>query len=259
VRPIVLLHGFTGSPCSWLPVVSQLQAPLVLAPALVGHDGRRDAENVQCFEDELDRLAEIVRAVRQGPAHVAGYSLGARLALGLVLSHPELFSSATLIGVQPGLRLPIERAARQLIDQAWCELIEREGVAAFVSAWEVEPIFHGQTPAQRLAQRAIRCSHTPSGLIRALRTTGLGVMPCLIDRLREARIPIQLLVGERDRKFRTLAESLIPMLQRPSLEIVSGAGHNLLVERPELIARAIARGALPCHESTGYSSPVSKT
>ncbi len=243
MRPIVLLHGFTGSPSSWWRVIEALGAPLVLVPALLGHGGRHDAAAVRGFDEELDRLALLIRAASAGPAHIAGYSLGARLALGLVLRHPELFASASLIGVHPGLSHPTERMARRLIDEAWCDLLQRDGLGAFVDAWEAQPIFFGQSPEQRAAQREIRLSHSASGLIRSLRATGLGVMPCLEGALGRAEIPIDLLVGERDSKFVALAESVASSLPRPRLELVSGAGHNLLIERPDVVVRAIARGA----------------
>jgi 2-succinyl-6-hydroxy-2,4-cyclohexadiene-1-carboxylate synthase len=112
-----------------------------------------------------------------------------------------------------------------------------------VDTWESQPIFSGQSPEQRAAQREIRRSHSASGLIVSLRATGLGVMPCLENALGRADIPIDLLVGERDSKFVALAESVASSLPRPRLELVSGAGHNLLIERPDVVVRAIARGA----------------
>ena len=49
--------------------------------------------------------------------HLVGYSMGARLALGILAEHPELWEDgtirgATLIGVNPGLE-PEDRAARK--------------------------------------------------------------------------------------------------------------------------------------------------
>lgn len=248
MRPLVLLHGFTGSPASLGPVVDRLDGARCTIPALVGHDPRLDDDrSVESFDAEVARLARRIAARGAGPVHVAGYSLGARLALGLLSSRPELFASATLIGVHPGLTSPSEITARRLADQAWCELLEREGIAAFVAAWEAQPLFGSQSrlsPAARAAQRAIRLSHSPDGLARALRATGLGGMPDLHARLARVTPHVDVVVGELDEKFRALAAPLVASLPDASLEVVSNAGHNLPLECPDAVARAIARGAL---------------
>lgn len=226
-------------------MVSRIGCSLVLMPALVGHAGRPDPR-VRSFDDEVERLALLVRRAAFGPAHLAGYSLGARLALALLLAHPDLFSSATLIGVHPGLAHPTERAARQLADAAWCRMLEEEGIDAFVAAWEAQPLFSSQSrvPRARLdEQRAERRSHQAAGLIQSLCTTGLGRMPDLAPRLGEIAVVVELLVGELDPKFRALAEEICGALAAGRVEVVSDAGHNLLLEAPDSVVRAITREA----------------
>jgi 2-succinyl-6-hydroxy-2,4-cyclohexadiene-1-carboxylate synthase len=178
--------------------------------------------------------------------HLAGYSLGARLGLGLLLRHPELFASATLASVHPGLGHPTERAARRLADCAWCELLEARGITAFVDAWQAQPLFSYEarlSRAERDMQREIRLSHSASGLCRSLRATGLGQMPSYAARLGELELPVTLLCGDLDSKFRELATQLVSSLSDGTLEVVPDAGHNLLMERPDIVAGAIARGA----------------
>lgn len=235
MRPLFLLHGFTGSAESFRFVTALLDAPLVLAPALTGHGAESDAAD---FDAEIERLAQIASTL-PAPAHLAGYSLGARVGLGLLLCHPELFASATLIGVHPGLSHPTERAARRLGDESWCALLEREGLAAFVAAWQAQPLLATQARlprAVRDAERAIRLSHTALGLARSLRATGLAAMPSYAARLHEIRTPVEVLVGGLDRKFHALPHP-------GTRQVVAGAGHNLLIECPDAVARAIARGA----------------
>jgi len=74
---LLCLHGFTGSPMSW----DFLGKSTRIAPALLGHSGSSADAEVHRFEDEIDRLAAL--AVGAGALHVVGYSLGARLALGM--------------------------------------------------------------------------------------------------------------------------------------------------------------------------------
>jgi 2-succinyl-6-hydroxy-2,4-cyclohexadiene-1-carboxylate synthase len=239
---LLVLHGFTGSERSWSGVVELGTMGPVLAPALSGHDGRPGAPGVRRFEDEVDRIAALVRASGARDLHLAGYSLGARVALGLLVRHRELFASASLVGVHPGLASDHERALRIESDEAWCRLLEREGLSAFARAWQNQTLFATQArlPAEVLAkQETERLSHDPRGLIHALRCLGLGRMPDFLPALPALDLPVQLLVGGLDDKFRALAHDMARVMRRAKVIEVSGAGHNLLLERPAAVREAM--------------------
>lgn len=242
---VVLLHGFTGSPASWDDVVARLEPrPEILAPALAGHDPADSGDGGESFAGETERLlARIVAWAGAGPVHLAGYSLGARLALALAARNPELFVSATLIGVNPGLTGPAERADRRAADGRWLELLDR-GIAAFVDEWERLPLWASQSrlpPARLAAQRAQRLRHDARGLQRSLRATGLGEMPDLRPQLARVQLPVTLMVGADDPKFLALAEETAALLPDGRVVVVPGAGHNLPLERPEAVATELNR------------------
>jgi 2-succinyl-6-hydroxy-2,4-cyclohexadiene-1-carboxylate synthase len=177
--------------------------------------------------------------------HVVGYSLGARLALGLALRHPARVTRLTLISGHPGLAAENERAQRRASDAAWCELLETRGIEAFVEAWQAQPLWASQArlPAAVSNQRKKeRLSHTAAGLCRSLRVTGLAEMPSYLAALAEIRAPVEILAGALDRKFSDLAHLLAKNIEHARLEIVPDAGHDLLLERPDFITRVIQRG-----------------
>jgi len=238
----LLLHGFTGSERSWANVVQLEAGSAVLTPALTGHDGHPGAPGVRTFEDEVDRLAAFVRGAGARGVHVAGYSLGARVALGLLVRHRELFESAVLVGGHPGLETDRDRTLRMESDEAWCRVLESEGLSAFVRAWQKQPLFATQSelPAEVLAkQEAERLSHDPRGLAHALRCLGLGRMPNFRPALPALDLPVKLLVGGLDSKFRELARAMAEVLPRAKVIEVAGAGHNLLLERPAFVRQTI--------------------
>ena len=248
---LVLVHGFTGSPASFdelLPyLLARQPAVRVFRPALLGHGARPDPVPRR-FEQEVDRLAGEIRGAGFSGAHLCGYSLGARVALGLLARHARLFSSATLISVHPGLGGDAERAARVGGDERWCQLLLRQGSARFLRTWEEQPLFATQQalPAARLArQRAIRHGHTADGLQQSLRVLGLGRMPDLRGVLRVQPLRVELLVGALDAKFLTLALELARAAP-VRLQRVEGAGHNLLLEAPEHVARVLTRALEVC-------------
>jgi 2-succinyl-6-hydroxy-2,4-cyclohexadiene-1-carboxylate synthase len=239
----LLLHGFTGSTESWAGVLPLENRRAVLAPALTGHDGHPGAPGVRSFEDEVDRLAALVRALGPRNTHVAGYSLGARVALGLLVRHRELFASAVLIGGHPGLESDRERALRVESDEQWCHLLEEQGLQAFVRAWQAQPLFATQArlPAEVLKkQESDRLSHDPRGLIHSLRCLGLGKMPNVRPALAGLELPVKLLVGSLDTKFCALARAMALVMPQATVIEVADAGHNLLLERPAAVRSALS-------------------
>ena len=65
-------------------------------------------------------------------------------------------------------------------------------------------------------------------------------MPPLWDRLGELAMPVTLVVGERDAKFRAIAERMAERLPDAEVVVVAGAGHAVALEDPEAVAEAIA-------------------
>jgi 2-succinyl-6-hydroxy-2,4-cyclohexadiene-1-carboxylate synthase len=53
------------------------------------------------------------------------------------------------------------------------------------------------------------------------------------------RVPVTLVVGERDAKFRDVAERMAPLLRDGRVVVAPGAGHAVHLEAPGEVARAI--------------------
>jgi 2-succinyl-6-hydroxy-2,4-cyclohexadiene-1-carboxylate synthase len=209
---------------------------------LLGHDGTAGEQGATSFEDEVDRLAQQVARQAFGRAHLAGYSLGARVALGLLVRHRELFDAATLLAVHPGLETERERAERQALDGTWQRLLRDEPLEVFCERWETRPIFRSQKrlgPAVLAEQRRLRLGHHPAGLGRALAVLGLGAMPCYRASLPALDLPLRLVAGELDTKFTDLARSMVTSLPRADLCTVPDSGHNALLEQPDVVAQLL--------------------
>jgi 2-succinyl-6-hydroxy-2,4-cyclohexadiene-1-carboxylate synthase len=243
MTPIVFLHGFSGGPSYWDRARAALARPSPSsAIVLPGHGpdpwfpASRDRAT---FADAVTALAEKWPVGER--AIVVGYSMGARLALGLMVSRPALFARAVLVGVHPGLSDPSERAERAALDEARAAAIARDGVDAFIDAWEREPLFASQAslaPAVRAAHRRLRTNHTPAGLSWAMRELGLGHMTALGRAAGASRVPVTLVTGERDAKFTALAASLSAE-SGFAHRVVRGAGHDVSLEAPLELARII--------------------
>ncbi|MEG1970071.1 MAG: alpha/beta fold hydrolase [Burkholderiaceae bacterium] len=238
----VLLHGFAGAPASWTQVAAPLAARgAVLAPALMGH--AHQPASAASFYDEIDRLAGVMADAGLAGAHLCGYSLGARVAFGLLVRHRPLFSGATLIGGHPGLAASDPaRTDRAAADERWAEIAETAGAAEFARQWAGQPIFASQAglaAAVQTEQQTIRQDHDGPGLARAMRALSLARMPDWRPHLATIDVPVTLMVGERDTKFRALATEALSLLPQARLIVVENAGHNVLLEAPEIVTSTL--------------------
>jgi 2-succinyl-6-hydroxy-2,4-cyclohexadiene-1-carboxylate synthase len=144
-----------------------------------------------------------------------------------------------LVGASPGIADAAEREERRRADAALADRIEAIGVAAFAKEWGAQELFAGQDERVAAAAHADRLRNTAHGLADALRGLGTGVMPSLWDRLGELAMPVTLVVGERDAKFRAIAGRMAPAIRDCRVVVVDGAGHAAQLEQPEIVAAAL--------------------
>jgi 2-succinyl-6-hydroxy-2,4-cyclohexadiene-1-carboxylate synthase len=235
---IVLLHGFTHTGASWDPVIAAVgERYRAIAPDIRGHGSASDAEPVT-----LEAVIDDVGAPALGRFTLAGYSMGGRVALHVALALPDRVDRLVLIGASPGIADPDERAARQRSDEQLAAKIERSEIEDFARRWAQTPVLAG-LPDEVLARvHADRLRSAPSGLARALRGLGTGALPSLWERLGELSMPTALVVGERDRKFRSIAEGMAVRIPGAELVVVPGAGHAVHLEAPEEVGAVIVTG-----------------
>lgn len=233
---LVLLHGFTQTGRSWGPVVDALVPRYrCLAPDLPGHG--------DCAERRpagFDAVAAYLGALKPARYTLCGYSMGGRLALDAALRLPGRVGRLVLVGASPGLAGAAEREARRVADLELADRIEAIGLAAFVEEWERQPLFATQPRGVLELARADRLRGSAPGLAAALRGMGTGAMAPLWDRLGELAMPVTLVVGERDERFRAVAERMAAALGDARLVVVAGAGHAVHLEQPHAVADAIA-------------------
>ncbi len=245
--PTLLLHGFSQTVESFRPVLLRIDKRFDLrAMPLPGHVEGPRLEGGESFETVVDRFAAdlLKRGLRD--LHVVGYSLGARLALALLVRHRALFRAGTLIAVHPGLSLATERAARAERDAVWIQTLRHDGLELFIQAWEQQPLFESQASlpeASRSQQHAQRLRHEAEQLAFVLESLGLAQMPCFLDDLPHLTLPVDLLAGASDEAFCTLAETIASRLPRARVGLVPQAGHNAVLENPSKVARWIEERA----------------
>jgi len=236
---IIFLHGFLGSGSDWVPIARQLENEYCcILVDLPGH-GESDIEangNPDLFFTEtVDALAmELSSSATPEPCFLVGYSMGGRIALSLLLRHPELFEKAIIVSASPGLRTEKERLSRRESDEGIARKIERN-FDGFIKAWYEQPLFATLKSHPIFKEvESERKINNPENLALALRLLGTGRQPSAWDELQQNRVPIQFFAGEKDLKFVEIGHQMVNLCPYSSLEIFAECGHTLHLENRTL-------------------------
>jgi 2-succinyl-6-hydroxy-2,4-cyclohexadiene-1-carboxylate synthase len=229
----VLLHGFTQTSRSWDRYIDLLQPE----QSIIRFDAPGHANSTSVSAD-LPTTATMV-AEQGSKADYIGYSMGARLVLHIALLHPDSVRRLVLISGSPGLRSPSERSARVQSDEKLALEILEIGVEKFVAKWLSAPMFAGLISTSADIQDRLR--NTAEGLASSLRTSGTGSQQSLWDRLSELSMPVLLIVGENDQKFRQINSEMKNLISsQTELVIIQNAGHAVHLEQPKHCVSVIA-------------------
>ncbi len=177
-------------------------------------------------------LNEEARADGSPRRVLVGYSMGARLALHALLADGP-WDAAVLVAPHPGLESEEEKAARRAADAEWAHRALSGDWKEFLKRWEGQAVIRGTSNIEwKMADRA--------GLVKRRREVArsfvdwsLGTQEPLWERLPEIACPVLWCAGERDAKFRALAERAAELLPGGELWVAQGAGHRVPWDSPE--------------------------
>jgi 2-succinyl-6-hydroxy-2,4-cyclohexadiene-1-carboxylate synthase len=234
---VALLHGFTGAGSAFDHLRDTLGTRFrAVAPDLPGHGESPQATGWG------GALEDLRAALPREPFFLAGYSMGARLALAFALGHPSSVCALVLESGSPGIEDPAEREERRAEDEQLAGLVLREGVAAFVARWEEHPTLaslRDLPPPLAAALRARRLRSSAAGLASALRHLGAGAQPPLWDELSRLRVPTLVVTGERDAKFTLIGRRMAERIPKARLLLLPGSGHSPHLEAPARYVEAL--------------------
>lgn len=238
--PVILLHGFTGDRTTWNNLGQTLKDFYqVITIDLLGHGKTSSPHLWERYE--MNKAAKdiiyIMDKLQLDSAHLLGYSMGGRLALGVATMFPERIKSLLLESSSPGLKTEKERKTRIQNDESLAAKILDKGIESFVSYWENISLFQTQKSLPMNVQYQIRTQrlhNDPIGLANSLKGFGTGRQPSLWHTLNEFNLPVLLLCGELDEKFCKIAQEMNQLLPQSTLIEIKKAGHAIHVEEPEI-------------------------
>lgn len=226
MNPAVFLHGFLGAPAEWSPVLQELQGIPCQTPALP-----MAADWISGVEALLERLP--------GRSHLIGYSMGGRLAIGCAIAAPDRFKSLVLVSCHPGLEKTADRCERRERDDRLADELIRTPAVEFLTKWYDQPLFAAVTPSIKAQWIVERESMDRAQQAQWLRAFSVSAQPDYWPHLRRLKIPVTFVAGERDNKYRRIAERLRAEAPSITIEIVPNVGHAVHREVPQTIGRLL--------------------
>jgi pimeloyl-ACP methyl ester carboxylesterase len=239
--PLVFVHEFSSDARSWDAQVGFFSRyycctvycargyPPSDVPQSVGaYDQIRAAED----------LADVVRAVCDGPAHIVGLSMGGFAALHLGLCHPQLVRSLVVAGVGYGAK-PEQQAEHSASSKRDADHAEAIGMAAFArnlagSRYAQCLRAKDESAWLRFAERL--AEHSVIGMAMTLRGV-LATRPSLwhlADRLRGLDRPTLLVAGDEDTPCLEPGLFLKATLPDAAFCVMPRTGHLINLEEPSL-------------------------
>ena len=260
--PVTLLHGFTQSGRSWHEVISKMPRGWQwILPDLRGHGDTRvrpgAAHTMDACTADLEMLWDHIGVQR---THLAGYSMGGRLALHVAAARPDRVLSLLTIGAHAGLDEDA-REGRRRGDEAMAQRIESDGLEAFVNYWTSLPLFGGlerRGPSFVAQVRAERMNNRVAGLAESLRGMGAGAMRPVWNELARVNCPCTFVAGQLDHGYVASARRLAESVPNGRVVVVQRSGHTVHQERPDAFARLLL-AHLEAATEKSEASPSSST
>jgi pimeloyl-ACP methyl ester carboxylesterase len=223
---VVFLHGAGGGHQHWLYPVRDLSWSPSYAPDLPGH-GRSEGVAADTVSSYGDWTVAFLDALGQDRAVLVGHSMGGAIAMDVALRYPHRVAGLGLVA--SGARLRVAPAILEGLRQ------DKGGTVRLLTEYTYGPEVTDEmlrlgrrqldeTPADVLVQDFTACDR-----FDVMERVGHLTAPTLVVcGTKDRMTPIKYSIYLRDR------------IAGASLQLVEGAGHMVMVERPQAVVRALS-------------------
>lgn len=228
-KPIVFLHGNAETHHTWRPQLEYFARDYrVVAPDLRGHGDSDKPVGAYPMSAFVADLVGLLDALAIDQAVIAGHSMGSRVAMSVVLEHPQRVAAMVLSGAAA---TPFGKA-NERIERVRTLGLERE-LREFIE-FESSPDSPEELKRQLLAHALNTPERVRIELCKTVSTFDVS------NRLSEIDKPTLIMVGELDRGAPiSAARQLQEGIRKSRLVVIPGIAHFPMLERPERINQEI--------------------
>jgi pimeloyl-ACP methyl ester carboxylesterase len=234
--PIILIHGAGGNHLSWPPQLRRLPDQRIFAPDLPAH-GKSEGIGRHTIEDYVQDVLEFMSELKIYSAILVGHSMGSAVALSAAIHFPKRVTALGLIG--SGVRLRVAPAL----------LRASSDPSTFASAVRMINDASFSSQSSRIKELSIQ-------QMMETRSTVLygDLMACdafdAMGQLSKLSRPTLIICGSDDTMTPLrYSEFLRDHIAGARLEVVSNAGHMVMLEQPDLGSGLLADffNSIPYH------------
>jgi 2-succinyl-6-hydroxy-2,4-cyclohexadiene-1-carboxylate synthase len=229
--PLFFLHGFLGSSLDWTEIVQLLSPRFSCYPLDLPWQEKLN------FNEAVLHLKDQIKALNVSPGVLVSYSLGGRLGLKLASLFPELFSHCIFLSTHPGIEEEELRRLRATKDQAWIDLVQKEGVERFLKKWYAQPLFSSLKMEGDLLQRRQKCPK--NAIAWVLKHWSASCQEPLWETLCAQTTPTLFLFGKEDLQYHAVYNRIFDLGSPLQVEWIEDAAHAIHIEQPRSCAHAI--------------------
>jgi pimeloyl-ACP methyl ester carboxylesterase len=222
--PVVLIHGAGGTHLFWPSEVRRLHGFRVYALDLPGH-GKSAGRGQQSITAYAGSVIDWLAALDMHRAVFIGHSMGGAIVQTIALDYPEHVLGLGLVG--SAAKLPVNP---QLLDDSANPTTFHLAIESIVS-WSFGP----DVPKSLVEMAGKRFSEVRPSVLQG------DLIACdafdVTDRVMDIVQPALVICGSEDKMTPSRnSQFLADTLPAARLEIIPGAGHMVMIEKPQEVA-----------------------
>ncbi|KAK6133984.1 hypothetical protein DH2020_032275 [Rehmannia glutinosa] len=202
----------------WIPIMKAISSSTrCIAIDLPGHGSKLQYHGINGSDQPnlsidvvVDILCKVLNNLTPQKVILVGYSMGARISLYTALKCSDKVEKAVIISGSPGLIDNDARAIRKAKDDFRASTLISNGLDFFTEAWYAEGLWASlrshphfkEIVSNRLQHDDL---HTLGKVLSGL---SIGRQPSLWEDLKQCKVPLQIIVGEKDVKFKAIAREM---------------------------------------------------
>ena len=250
-HPVILIHGLGGSMWHWEhQQVALAQSHRIITPDLLGSGLSEKPELVHSPAFLLDTFRTFMDALHLQKATLIGSSMGAGIAIGMSLEHPDRVAKLVLIGGFPSNILDNLQSprTRQFIRHRPAPWLSKWG-SRITGRWSIKlilkEIIHDEALISPMVVERAHHLRAQPGFFSAMYSQ-LDQIPgwetTFAHRITEILHPTLILWGEHDKIFPpSVGQTLQTTIHGSSFLVAPNCGHLAQWENPDFVNPVILR------------------